>query len=55
MEPPKQGKEKVREYMERRRNERRQNERAPLHTPEQIREEIGWNCVERRKRERRET
>ena len=46
MEPPKQAKEKVREYMERRQVERRQNARSPLHDPDQIRREIGWDMVE---------
>ena len=49
MEQPKQAKEKVREYMERRQVERRQNARSPLHDPEQIRQEIGWDMVERRR------
>lgn len=53
MEQPKQAKERVREYMERRQNERRQSARAPLHDPEQIRKEIGWDLVERRQRDRR--
>lgn len=48
MEQPKQAKEKVREYMERRQVERRQNARSPLHDPDQIRHEIGWDMVERR-------
>ena len=48
MEQPKQAKEKVREYLE-----RRQNARMPLHDPEQIRKEIGWDLVERRQHERR--
>lgn len=39
--------------MERRQIERRQVERTPLHDLEQIREEVGWDCVERRKQERR--
>lgn len=54
MEQPKQAKEKVREYMERRQLERRQNARSPLHDPEQIRKEIGWDLVERRQGDRRE-
>ncbi len=54
MNQPKEAKEKVREYLERRHTERRQNARAPLHGPEQIRQEIGWNLVERRQRCRRE-
>jgi hypothetical protein len=53
MEQPKQCKEKVREYMERRQAERRQSSRAPLHDPEQIRHEIGWDMVERRRQGRR--
>ena len=53
MEQPKQAKEKVREYMERRQVERRQSSRAPLHGPEQIRQEIGWDMVERRQQGRR--
>lgn len=54
MEQPKQAKEKVREYMERRQVERRQNARSPLHDPEEIRREIGWDLVERRQGERRD-
>jgi hypothetical protein len=53
MDQPKQAKEKAREYLERRQVERRQNLRAPLHEPEQIRKEIGWDLVERRQGERR--
>ncbi|WP_168798707.1 MULTISPECIES: hypothetical protein [Oxalobacteraceae] len=53
MEQPKQAKEKVREYLERRQIERRQNSRSPLHDPEQIRREIGWDLVERRQTDRR--
>jgi hypothetical protein len=53
MNKPDQIKEKVREYMERRQIERRQNERAPLHDPAQIRHEIGWNLPERRRQDRR--
>ena len=53
MEQPKQAKEKVREYMERRQIERRQNARSPLHEPDQIRHEIGWDLVERRQEDRR--
>jgi len=48
MEQPQDAKKKVREYMERRQAERRQNSRSPLHDPEQIRHEIGWDMVERR-------
>lgn len=51
---PKDAKEKVREYMERRNAERRVNDRTPLHGPEEIRKEIGWDQVERRKNDRRE-
>ncbi len=54
MNQPKQAKEKVREYMERRQFERRQNARSPLHDPSQIRQEIGWDLVERRQRDRRD-
>ncbi|MGH8807598.1 MAG: hypothetical protein ACREX0_06950 [Noviherbaspirillum sp.] len=54
MNPPKQAKEKVREYLERRQAERRQNARSPLHDPEQIRHEIGWDLVERRQQKRRD-
>lgn len=46
-------KERVREYMERRQNERRQNSRSPLHEMEQIRREIGWDQQDQRKGERR--
>jgi hypothetical protein len=53
MDHPPQSKEKVREYIERRRVERRQNARSPLHDPEQIRREIGWDLIERRRQERR--
>lgn len=55
MDQPKQAKEKVREYMERRQAERRQNARMPLHAPEEIRKEIGWDMVERRQNDRRNT
>jgi hypothetical protein len=54
MDLPKQAKEKVREYMERRQVERRQNARSPLPEPEQIRQEIGWDLVDRRQRDRRD-
>jgi len=54
MDQPKQGKEKAREYLERRQEERRQNARTPLHDPEQIRKELGWDLVERRRTDRRE-
>ena len=53
MEQPKQGKEKVREYMERRQVERRQNARSPLHEPDEIRREIGWDMADRRRQDRR--
>lgn len=53
MDQPERAKEKVREYMERRTTERRQNSRSPLHGPDQIRQEIGWNMVERRHHDRR--
>lgn len=53
MEQEKQSKEKVREYLERRQEERRKNARAPLHDAEQIRKEIGWDQVERRQGQRR--
>jgi hypothetical protein len=46
-------KERVREYMERRQHERRQNSRSPLHEMEQIRREIGWDQQDQRKEERR--
>jgi uncharacterized membrane protein len=54
MEQPKQPKEMAREYIERRQIERRQNMRSPLHNPEQIRREIGWDLVERRQQDRRD-
>lgn len=54
MDQSKQAKERVREYMERRQVERRQNARSPLHDPEQIRQEIGWDLVDRRKKDRRD-
>lgn len=53
MQQPQDAKRKVREYMERRQAERRQNARSPLHDPEQIRHEIGWDMVERRQSDRR--
>ncbi len=53
MNQPKDAKERVREYLERRHRERRQDVRSPLHEPAQIRQEIGWNLVERRQRDRR--
>jgi hypothetical protein len=55
MTQPKQAKQKAREYLERRQAERRQNARSPLHEPEQIRREIGWDLVERRKQNRRDS
>lgn len=54
MNQPENAKERVREYMERRQAERRQNSRMPLHDPEQIRREIGWDLVERRQNDRRQ-
>jgi hypothetical protein len=54
MDETKQAKERVREYMERRQAERRQNARMPLHDPEQIKKEIGWDLVERRQGQRRD-
>lgn len=51
MEQPKQGKEKAREYMERRQVERRQNARSPLHDPDEIRREIGWDMADRRQQQ----
>jgi hypothetical protein len=54
MDTNKPSKEKVREYMERRKNERRDANRSPIHDIEQIRRELGWDLVERRKEERRE-
>ena len=53
MEQPKQAKEKAREYMERRQVERRQNARSPLHEPDQIRHEIGWDMADRRQQQDR--
>ena len=54
MDQPKQAKEKVRGYIERRQIERRQNVRAPLHDPQQIREEIGWDLADPRQGDRRD-
>jgi hypothetical protein len=54
MDQPKQAKEKVRGYIERRQIERRQNARSPLHDAQQIRQEVGWDQVERRQQQRRE-
>jgi len=53
MDESKQGKENARKYMERRQTERRQNSRSPLHDPQQIRHEIGWDLMERRRQDRR--
>lgn len=53
MDQPKQGKEKAREYLERRQVERRQSARSPLHDPDQIRRELGWDLVDRRRQDRR--
>lgn len=44
--PPDKAKERVREYLERRQEERRQETRPPLHDLEQIRREIGWEADE---------
>jgi hypothetical protein len=52
-DPTKQAKEKAREYIERRCQERRENARSPLHDPDQIRHELGWDQVERRQLDRR--
>jgi hypothetical protein len=54
MDQPKQAKENVRSYIERRQIERRHDSRAPLHEPKQIRQEIGWDLVDRRQQDRRE-
>jgi hypothetical protein len=54
MDQPKPSKEKVREYMERRKIERRDQTLRPIHEIEQIRRELGWDLVERRKEDRRE-
>lgn len=54
MDVTKPSKEKVREYMERRKIERRDNNRQPIHDIEQIRRELGWDLVDRRKEDRRE-
>lgn len=57
MNQPEKAKQKVREYLERRQLERRLDARTPLHDPEQIRREIGWENVwdepERRAAQRR--
>jgi hypothetical protein len=47
-------KEKVREYLKRRQAERRQGNLTPPHDPQQIRQEVGWDLVERRKQDRRQ-
>jgi hypothetical protein len=54
MDVNKPSKEKVREYMERRKIERRDTNRQPIHDIEQIRRELGWDLVDRRKEDRRE-
>jgi hypothetical protein len=54
MDQAKPSKEKVREYMERRKIERRDSSLRPIHEIEQIRRELGWDLVERRKEDRRE-
>jgi len=54
MDVNKPSKEKVREYMERRKVERRDTNRKPIHDIEQIRRELGWDLVERRQEDRRE-
>jgi hypothetical protein len=53
MDQPKQAKENVRKYMERRQAERRQNARTPPHDQDRIRKEIGWDLTEHRRSERR--
>ena len=53
MDHAKPTKEKVREYMERRKIERRDDSRKPIHDIEQIRRELGWDLIERRKQDRR--
>ena len=53
MEQPKQAKERVREYMERRQVERRKDARSPLHDPEEIRREVGWDMADRRQHQDR--
>jgi len=53
MNQPERAKEKVREYMERRQLERREDARTPLHDPELIRREIGWDHAERRMKHQR--
>ena len=54
MDVNKPSKEKVREYMERRRIERRDVNRKPIHDIAEIRRELGWDLIERRKEERRD-
>jgi len=53
MKQPKDVKERVREFLERRQTERRRNIHTPIPGPEQIRREIGWDQVERRRHDRR--
>lgn len=53
MDDPEATKEKAREYMDRRKIERREVDRKPLHEIEQIRRELGWDPVGRRIGERR--
>jgi hypothetical protein len=53
METSRPTKEKVREYMERRRTERRDSARSPIHDIDQIRKELGWDLNDRRKDDRR--
>jgi hypothetical protein len=48
-------KEKVREYLKRRQAERRQGNFTPPHDPQQIRQEVGWDMVERRRQDRRQS
>jgi hypothetical protein len=54
MDQPKSTKENVREYLTRRQAERRQGNFTPLHDPARIRQEVGWDLVERRKEDRRQ-
>jgi hypothetical protein len=53
MDDSNEAKQKAREYIERRCQERRENARSPLHDPEKIRQEIGWDLVERRQQQDR--
>jgi hypothetical protein len=53
MNQPKDVKERVREFLERRQTERRRNIHSPIPGPEQIRREIGWDQGERRRHDRR--